>query len=407
MKWTSALSRETDPDTAIGELASQTLSALGSAPDLAFLFASDHYSPAFGHLPAALRMELGGGMLVGCSASGVIAAGEEIEREPAIGLVAARLPGVELETWSVQKDDLAPGSRHARRCTELAARLGTEPARFILLADPFTFPAEQLLRSLEQAFPTSVIVGGLASGGEAPGETALFLNDATHRSGALLLALGGDLDLRTAVAQGCRPIGEPLFVSACEGNQVRGLDGRPPIEILRSLHGRLGERDRALMQHSLFLGIAMHVGRMQYDQGDWLIRNLMGMDSHSGAIWVGEAMRDGQVVQFHLRDARTAEEDLDHVLDRLHAQSAADPPLGALLFSCTGRGRGLFGVPGHDSGSFHRRWGAVPLGGFFCNGEIGPVGGQTFLHGYTSAFAVFIARPAATTPLRGPASGRQ
>jgi small ligand-binding sensory domain FIST len=179
------------------------------------------------------------------------------------------------------------------------------------------------------------------------------------------------------------------------------------MAVLRSLFGRLGERDRTLMQHSLFLGIAMHEDRMQYEQGDWLIRNIAGMDPATGAIWVGATLREKQIVQFHLRDARTAEEDLDRVLNRLHNQSAGEPPMGALLFSCTGRGRGLFGAAGHDSGMFHQRLGPVPLGGFFCNGEIGPVGGRTFLHGYTSAFAVFIARRTATDPQRGLPSGRQ
>ncbi|MBI1731837.1 MAG: FIST C-terminal domain-containing protein [Gammaproteobacteria bacterium] len=394
MKWTSAICSNPDPDAAPGELAAQVLSALGTAPDLAFLFASDHYRPGFAQLPASLRMELGGGVLVGCSASGVIGGGEEIEQRPAIGLVAARLPGVVVDAWAVTADSLAPGSRHSRRCTELADRLGAEPARFVLLVDPFTFPAEQLLRSLEQAFPASVIAGGLASGGRAPGEVALFLDDATYRSGALLVSLGGDIEMRTAVAQGCRPVGDPLFVSACDGNLIKGLDGQPPIEILRSLFARLDENDRAVMQHSLFVGIAMREGRTQYDPGDWLIRNIAGMDPATGAIWVGADLREKQVIQFHLRDARTAAEDLERVLDRLRAQSGEVPPLGALLFSCTGRGQGLFGAAGHDSGMFHRRIGAVPLGGFFCNGEIGPVGGRTFLHGYTSAFAVFKSRRA-------------
>ena len=392
MKWTSTLSRQVDFSRAVDEVASLTADALGASPDLAFVFASEHYRPEFERLPALLRERLGATTLLGCSASGVIGDGSEIEQAPALGITAATLPDVNIDCWHIEAADLRPGTQHNEHCTALAQHEGGGPEQFIVLADPFSFPAEQLLRSLEGGFATSVIAGGLASGGQGPGEIVLFLDDTTYASGALVLALSGNIEMVTAVAQGCRPIGEPMFVSACEGGKLSFLDGRPSIEVLNELFEAADEGDRTLMQHSLFLGITMHPGGSHYEQGDFLIRNVGGADADKRAIWVAADLRENQVVQFHVRDAQTSSEDLDRSLARLTEQFGPGAPSGGLLFSCTGRGRGLYGHPDHDSAAFHARLGQVPLGGFFCNGEIGPVTGTTFVHGYTSAFAVFRAR---------------
>jgi len=234
-------------------------------------------------------------------------------------------------------------------------------------------------------------VHGVASGGRQPGSHALYLGDAVHRAGLVGVALSGNLAVDTIVAQGCRPIGEPMFVTAADRNVIRGLDGRPPLAVLEALHERLDPRDRQLARHSLFLGIVMKEDRVEYHQGDFLIRNLVGIDPTSGALAIGALVESGAVVQFHLRDATTSAEDLTALLRR-HRGAATTPVQGALLFSCLGRGQFLYGHPDHDSAAFRAELGAVPLGGFFCNGEIGPVHGTTFLHGYTSAFALFRGR---------------
>jgi len=204
-----------------------------------------------------------------------------------------------------------------------------------------------------------------------------------------MLSLSGNIIMDTAVAQGCRPIGSPMFVTSHQGGIILGLDGYPPLEILNALYEQANERDRALLQQSLFLGIAMQPDHTRYDQGDFLIRNIIGADPQRGAVQVAAELYPNQVVQFHLRDAETSAEDLERVLIRNRDQHGEQLPEAALLFSCTGRGRGLYGRSGHDSGEFHKLIGPAPLGGFFCNGEIGPVQGKTFLHGYTSAFAMF------------------
>lgn len=393
MHWTTAISRELQLENAIHAVSQQVLADLNGSPDLVFAFASDHHRSGFDTLPARLRLHLGGGMLLGCSASGVIGDQVEVEFQPCVSLTAARLPDVSLDGWHIEARDLGPATDHSRRCAALAQHASEEPAQFIILADPFTFPVEQLLHSLEAGFPSAVIAGGLASGTKGPGETALFLNEFTHHSGALILSLSGDIEMYTAVAQGCRPIGEPMFITAIENGAILGLDGRPPLELLNELYVHSSEQDRTLMQHSLFLGFAMRPEDDQPGRGDFLIRNLVGTDNESGAIGVAADLHASQVVQFHLRDAETSAADLNNVLSRTRDSFGDRPPMGAVLFSCTGRGEGLYGRPGHDSETFHRLLGPTPLGGFFCNGEIGPVAGKTFLHGYTSSFALFRSRP--------------
>ena len=201
------------------------------------------------------------------------------------------------------------------------------------------------------------------------------------------VAFSGDLAVDTVIAQGCRPIGQPMMVTRCHGNLLQELDGRAPVPILTELYASLGSHDRELMQHSLFVGLEMRQEQVEYAPGELLVRNLLGADGQTGALAVGAELRPMTVAQFVLRDARTAEEDLTQMLER--QRRSATPAAGALLFSCMGRGAGLFGRPDHDTGLFEEKLGPAPLGGFFCNGEIGPVGGTTFLHGYTSAFAIF------------------
>ena len=390
MKWSSSLSEAADLGRAIDEVVVPIERELHADPDIVFVFASGHHRIAFDRLPGLLGDRLGHATLVGCSASGVIGGSRELEHRAGLAVTAATLPGVEIDAWRLEADDLAPGSEHHRRCAALAQRCGDDPPQILIFADPFTFPTERLLRSFGQAFEHSVIAGGLASGGDAPGECALFLDQGMWYSGALVVALSGNIEMDTAVAQGCRPIGEPMFVSSCDGNRLDGLDGRSPFEVLNDLFAAASDDDRRLMSHSLFLGVAMRPGENEYARGDYLVRNVMGGDPRSGALWIGAELHERQVVQFHLRDAQTSAEDLGEVLgdlrERLDQQLA---PSGGLLFSCTGRGEGLYGVSGHDSGQFVGRFGEVPLGGFFCNGEIGQVAGLPFVHGYTSAFAVF------------------
>jgi small ligand-binding sensory domain FIST len=260
---------------------------------------------------------------------------------------------------------------------------------FLVLADPYSFETEAFLKGLDRVYPLAPKIGGLASGARQVGGTTLYLGNQVHHSGCITLALTGNVDVDTVVAQGCRPIGDPMFVTLAHENLIRELDGNSPRDVLADLFERLPSADRELFSQSLFLGLAMRTDSTRFLPGDFLIRNIMGMDPQSGALWVNANVPANSVVQFHLRDAATSAHDLERTLTSYKASRAVTPDSGALLFSCNGRGMGLYGQPDHDSNAFRRLVADMPLGGFFCSGEIGPIHNATYLHGYTSAFAVF------------------
>ena len=390
MKWASSASDHEHLEEAIKRAADDVRAQLGGgAPDLIVAFVSAHHAAGFTRLPGLVASELGSGMLLGCSAGGVIGGGREIEQRAGLSLTAAQLPGVSIHPFQLDTESLPNPAADAGRWRTLLGIAPEGTPHFVILPDPFTFDAESLMRGLDLAYPEASKIGGIASGGRQAGENALFLGNRVLRSGVVGAALSGDITLDTIVAQGCRPVGEPMFVTSRERNIVRGLDGRPPLEVLRDLHEKLDERDRLLARHSLFLGIVMREDRQEYRQGDFLIRNLLGIDATTGALAVGALLDENAVVQFHLRDARTSAQDLDEMLRAYQRAEVVPPPRGSLLFSCLGRGQFLYGAPDHDTDAFRSHLGALPLGGFFCNGEIGPVHGTTFLHGYTSAFGLF------------------
>ena len=391
MRWLSAVSTATPLAAAVDEAAAALAAGLGGVPpDLVVAFVSESHQREYERLPALVRASLAPRSVLGCSAGGVIGGGREVERRAAVSLTAAVLPEVEVRPFHLESD-AQPARSGPAGAWEAATGVATSrcPA-FVLLPDPFTFDAETLVAGLDRAYPESAKIGGLASGGREPGANALYLGDTVYRSGAVGVALAGNVELDTVVAQGCRPVGEPMFVTRADQNILYGLDGKPALAVLQQLVAVAEKRDRQLFAGSLFLGVVMQE-QEAYRQGDFLVRNLLGIDGKSGAIAVGAALRTGMVVQFHLRDATTSAQDLDAVLVR-YGEQHREPPAGSLLFSCLGRGEHLYGVPEHDTRMFQRHLGPVPLGGFFCNGEIGPVHGRTFLHGYTSAFGIFRSR---------------
>ena len=387
MQWVSALSIETDPAAAVAEVVAAVGRDLdGHGADLAILFASSHHAAAYDGIGAALAGELGDAVVLGCSAGGVIGGGREIERLHGLSLTVASLPGVDITPFACEMSEMSKVSS----VDEIPALLGVQstPRGLLMLPEPFSFAVERVLPFMDAAFDGIPIVGGLASGATEAGENGLFLRDQVLRSGAVGVALSGNVTLDSLVAQGCRPIGEPMFITSCERNLIRQLDGKPAFDVLRDLVDALPAADLELARHSLFVGLVMLPKRERYEAGDFLIRNLIGVDPDSGVVGVGGMVEEGSVLCFHLRDGQASSEDLTKMLER-HASAVDVTPSGALLFSCLGRGEGLYGEPGHDSRKFSERFGEVPTGGFFCNGEIGPVLGRTYLHGYTSSFALF------------------
>jgi small ligand-binding sensory domain FIST len=306
-----------------------------------------------------------------------------------VSVTAASLPDVKIVQCYFENDGLPDLDAGPTSWEQIVNVSPSDDPQFVVLADPFSFPVQNLLLGLDFAFSAATKIGGLASGAQQSGGNALFLGDQTYRSGAVCLALQGNITVDTVVAQGCRPIGKTMRVTESRRNLLVQLDGQPPLSILRDLFESLDERDRGLIRHSLFLGVVMDEFLEEPRQGDFLIRNVVGMDERSGALAVGELLKEGQLVQFHLRDAETSADDLTAVLDRYAEDNRENQIEGALLFSCLGRGEYLYGKANHDTGIFQEKLGSIPLGGFFCNGEIGPVSGTTFLHGYTSSFGIF------------------
>jgi len=354
--------------------------------DLAFLFFSRHYIDQAEQLAAAVRATLGPRLLVGCTGEGIIAGAEEIENSPGATLWAAHLPGVHLMplrlSFGQDEDQFS--------ATGWPDDLGreTESPVFILMADPFSTPVDEVLSMIADRCPGSTAIGGLAGGGRDPGGNRVLINDEVYDGGLVGVALSGPISVRTIISQGCRPIGERYVITKAENNMIHELGGSPALEHLQATFESLSREEQQIAHRALHLGLLIDEHRNRFERGDFLVRNLIGADRNSGSVAIGDMVKEGQTVQFHLRDAQSASEDLQLLLaaDRSRHQQL---PLGALVFSCCGRGRGLFGRPHHDATAIRERMGDIPVAGFFAQGEIGPVGGSNFLHGYTASIALF------------------
>lgn len=408
MKWASAISTRASLETAVKEVAQQATEQLGEVPDLALVFVSTAFASEYTRLLPLLKEELPTARIVGCSGSGVIGMAdgfpEEIEKGPALSLTLAYLPNVEIQSFHFTELDLPDLDSPPAQWSDL---IGVAPERnpsFILMADPFSSGTSELLQGMDFAYPGAAKVGGLAGVESFSRSSGLFCDGGLHREGIVGVALSGEIVLESIVAQGCRPIGELYRVSEGDRNIMLKLspdelaDNGPsqtPLEVLQNIFQGLDEADRELAQSALFIGVAQSGFKPSLTQRDFLIRNLVGVDPRNGAIAVADKIRPGMRIQFHMRDAQTSAEDLENRLRRYRVERLEDKldsqgssPMGALLFACTGRGQGLYDEPNFDSDLFEKYLGPLPIGGFFCNGEIGQVGATTFLHGFTSVFGI-------------------
>lgn len=406
MRWASALSTRASLEAAVKEVAERAQTALGVKPDLGMVFISSAFSSEFVRLMPLLQEHLSVPVLIGCGGGGVVGMDnrggpQEIEQQPALSLSLAYLPDVNIQAFHIDADYLPDLDSPPHRWEELIGTPAGDRPQFILLADPFGSGINDLLQGLDFAYPGCTKVGGLANLAPTGQSSGLFCNFQSYRQGTVGVALSGNIQLDAIVAQGCRPIGQPYRVVESERHILLKIEEpvavgggksaapRTPLEVLKELFQTLDDDDRLLAQHSLFVGIAQSEFKQALEPGDFLIRNLIGVDPHNGAIAVGDRIRPGQRIQFHLRDAKASAEDLRTMLQRyLIQQGESSSPVGALMFSCVGRGEGLYNEPNFDSELFSYYLNDIPLGGFFCNGEIGPVGGSTFLHGYTSVFGI-------------------
>jgi small ligand-binding sensory domain FIST len=379
-----------DTVEAAAQAADRARAALEAPCDLAVVFASGHHLGMAKWLLSEVHDRLEPGTLIGCGAGGTVAGGQELEEVPGLVVWGASLPGARLETMHVTAEREAEGFRLLGLPESMLedAGNGEPPADETLIAfcDPFSFPAEELLASLERSRPGMPVIGGLASASFAGG--AVLLRDGeVHTDGSVAVRMRG-VEVLPCVSQGAGPVGPEMTITSAEANVIGELAGKPAMERLGEVIAALPDRERELASSGVLVGLVIDENRPDYERGDFLVRPIIGADRESGAIAIGEPVRVGQTVRLQVRDAASADEDLRQAL-RAQAQAlGSGGAAGALLFTCNGRGSHMFDVPDHDAGAIEDALG-VPTAGFFCAGEIGPVGGRNFLHGFTATMAVF------------------
>lgn len=389
MSFASALSLECEVDAAVADLNQQLRAVLGETPpDLALVFVSNYYIQDARQIVEALRKVVNPRFLLGCTAESIIGAGQEVEDEAGISVIAAHLPGVQITPFFLHDDNW-----HALLLDEeeFRRRVGLDepPDLVITLADPFSTPIDDVLYAFNRYYPGVPVVGGMASGALRSNGNTLMLDDRLSNAGLAGLALSGALEVDVVVSQGCRPVWQPFIIQSAQKNVIYNLEGQPPLAWIQELIPQMPEEERELLKGGLFVGRAIDASLDTLGRGDFLIRGVIGFDEQRGAIAIGDAVQEGERIQFHVRDALTAREDLEMMLI---PQAFRRPPAGALLFSCNGRGTRLYDYPNGDVSVIHRSLGELQMAGFFAAGEIGPIGGRNFLHGHTASLVLF--RPA-------------
>ncbi len=388
----AALSTLADTREAAREVCQRAKAELGAAANLVIAFASIHHQPNLAALAETLHAELAPDCLLGCTGESIVCGNREIEpgqseHGGALALWAAHLPGVSLRPMHLDYQQTADGGAFIGWPDELPDEWPAD-ASLLVLAEPFSFPADMLLARLNQSGSGVRVIGGMVSGGWIAGQNRLIFGPRELDSGAVAVLVHGAVKVRSIVSQGCRPIGRAFVVTKAEGNVIFQLGGRPAFEQLQEMFQGLSDDEQQLARQGLHVGQVINEYQEQFGRGDFLIRNVQAVDPKTGAIAIGDYVRVGQTIQFHVRDADTADEDLNALLAAASAESAKRC-LGGLMFSCNGRGTRLFDQPHHDATAVDRHWPNLPLAGFFAQGEIGPVGGKSFLHGFTASIALF------------------
>jgi len=373
MPFAAALSEHPVTAFATGEVCGQVLERLGTHPDLAVVFVTLAHAGALEDVAAAVAEVLHPSVVLGAASDSIVGTGREVEGGAGISLWAGRF-GPVLPVRITAGDGGIEG---------IPGGVPFRPGALVLVGDPFSVPVDDLLPAIAAAHPGLPVVGGMASGARGPGGTRLVLDGRVHTAGAVGALIGPGADVVPVVSQGCRPIGRPYVVTEGGGNIIRELAGRPALERLDDLAATLtADEVRAINTGGLHLGRVVDERKAEFGPGDFLVRQVLGGDRQTGAIAVNDTLEVGTTVQFHVRDAAAAHDDLEGLLARRAPD--ADPE-AALLFTCNGRGRGLFGVPDHDADLLSQQIGPIPTAGLFAAGELGPVAGHNELHSYTAS----------------------
>jgi small ligand-binding sensory domain FIST len=357
--------------------------------DLGLVFISPRLFAAAPSILEIIRVHGQVSLLAGCSSVSLIAGSEEIEAEAGLVLGLYSLPGARLQAIRFTQEQVEESSGPAYWQLENGVR-PEETNGWLCFADPFRLDAESWLRGWNEAYAPLPILGGLASGEPAAQNTQVYLNGEVFEEGGVAISVGGDVALESVISQGCTPIGETWTITRAERNLIHEIGNRPAYEVLAETYNSLSPQEQKRAQGNLFVGLVVNEYLDEFHRGDFLIRNLMGADPNTGTIAVGAYARPGQTMQFQCRAASTGTEDITVLLERMKKRLAGRAIYGGCLCSCNGRGHRLFGQPHHDSRHVQQHLGPLGLAGFFCNGEIGPVGEKNFLHGYTASLALFV-----------------
>ncbi len=389
MSFVSALSTSPHATRAAEEVSASVEHALaGVAPELAVVFFSPHHAADAAEMAVVFQERLGAPALIGVLGESIVAGVKEVENRPGVALWAGSWGGrMAIDAFHLDLEDTPDGPTLFGWPD---AMFDANPADSLLIAfgDPYSFPAVELfLPRVNEDYPGLRLAGGMASNPTGPGSPSLLLNGEVQPQGAVGVLLRGPARMRTVVSQGCRPVGRPLIITKGQDNVILELGGRTPLEYLRGLLEEVPTHEKELMQKGLLIGIAISEYRDEFRRGDFLIRNLIGLDPRTGALAVTDRIRRGQTVQFQVRDAATASEDLREMLVTAKADSFR--PKGGLVFTCNGRGTRMFGTADHDAKAIQSVAGPLGLAGFFAAGEFGAVAGQNFIHGFTASTVLF------------------
>ncbi len=355
--------------------------------DLAVVFATTNYQAEYPTLLATVREVSGAPSPIGCSGMGVLTSDGEFEGQPGVAVLVVSSDSLLARPFWVPAA-LSDASSTGKTIRRLIDPLPDGPRLLVLLPDPFSVQMARLISEIEEDPSTLPIVGAAASGGPGERKSFQWRDPEIGLHGASGMLLMGDFALRLGVAQGCQPIGEPSRISRAHANQIEELDGRPALERLQKTVAALPKQEVERAAQSLFAGIAHEEAEHPVRQGDLLVRNIIGVDPHSGMVAVAEQVRQGQVVQFVLRDARAARADMRRMLESLYTATQRLRPRFGFYFNCLGRGVGLYGDPNHDITLIREFFGDLPIVGFFGNGELAPVGGRNYAHSYTGVLAI-------------------
>ncbi len=388
MRFASSISAEQTTEAALEELfAPIDRRVTPGMVDLVIFFFTNHFRQDAELIAERIGTMFPSATVLGCTADGTIGEDRELERVPSISLLAGSLPDVVVRPFHVKEADLADAKTPAHWERLFGVGPESRPA-FIALADPFRVPIHGFVDRINDAFPKAPLLGGVASGAHEPDGNALVLNDSIHTDGIIGVSLSGRFQIQTVVSQGCRPIGVPLVITKGERNVVHHLGGKPALEQLRHVLESLSEEDEQLARQSLFVGRVIDEFKPAFARGDFLIHNILGADRKTGSVAIAGHAKIGATVQFHVRDAASADEDLRTLLTK----HAGRDVRGGLLFGCNGRGTNMWPKPGHDVGVVRSVFPDLPVAGFFCGGEFGPIGDKNFIHGFTASIALFLER---------------